>query len=505
MRNLLLIHLESLNMLNYRINKEFFPTLEEIEKKSVTFLNYYSSATSTLMVLADLAYKGAYVNETLRAMEWKRCEEIDGISLLDEFVNKGYRVQTMCYPPNGVDAQTMNENNFIGKKVSLVEYEDLQEYNKEVIDILDGGEPFVLWLCNFTSHVGFNLYVSAEKGGVDRWDEGYRSLNDYVCYIFGLLRERNLLANTTVVFYGDHGDDIFSHGYHGGLVHAIEPYEQLIHTPMFIYDERFMPETKLSVASTGDIGYMVERLFEMPDVVPDTEEFPIPARTYAFSRNMFAAQKVREELFGKGYSVSDGRFLLLVDSGGLAMYEIKMDPTCQNNLLLFYEFVDGKLVLCEKTTALKFHFKHLMDGKTFETIEYKFYELKNVLYRHVSEIYEHGECVNRLYEMAFDTIARPTKEKFFSRCFAGKKVILYGAGEYGDFCYNHIKDMCNVVAWVDQKYEEYKECNGYKITKPETIQGKDFDIIYISIANGKVMQTVYDMLIKWGIEKTKIV
>ena len=63
MRNLLLIHLESLNDTNYQTNKELFPTLRKWEQKSLSFSRYFSTATSTLMVLSDLAYGGMLHNE----------------------------------------------------------------------------------------------------------------------------------------------------------------------------------------------------------------------------------------------------------------------------------------------------------------------------------------------------------------------------------------------------------------------------------------------------------
>ncbi len=63
-------------MLNYHINSLFFPTLKDIESRSVTFSSFYSSATSTLMVMSDLAYKGSYVDETLRTIDWQRRNEV---------------------------------------------------------------------------------------------------------------------------------------------------------------------------------------------------------------------------------------------------------------------------------------------------------------------------------------------------------------------------------------------------------------------------------------------
>ena len=62
-KNLLLLHLESLNLLNYKMNRDLFPTVSELEKKCKTFENYYSTATSTLMVVGDLLYGGMNLYE----------------------------------------------------------------------------------------------------------------------------------------------------------------------------------------------------------------------------------------------------------------------------------------------------------------------------------------------------------------------------------------------------------------------------------------------------------
>ena len=61
MRNIVLIHLESLNYMHYQMNKELFPTLQKWEERSLSFSKYFSTATSTMMVLSDLAFGGIQI------------------------------------------------------------------------------------------------------------------------------------------------------------------------------------------------------------------------------------------------------------------------------------------------------------------------------------------------------------------------------------------------------------------------------------------------------------
>ncbi len=509
MRNLILIHMESLNMLNYRFNREYFPHLCEIERNSLTFSNYFSSATSTLMVLSDLAYQGSYINETLRTLKWKRHGCVEENSLLDDLFDRGYGVTMLHYPSIQSKNGDIELNSFIGKRRYIKECVDNITYHNEILKILEQSKPFALWLCNFMSHMDFNMNIAADKSGMGRWMRGYEYLDQELAYIFDLLRERKLLENTTIILYGDHGDDIYSHGYHGGLTHAVEPYAQLIHTPMFVYDGRLQPETVSSVVSTVEIANIAKELLNMSDRCCKDWCFPSVGRRYAFSRNMFAVQKVRES-FGKGYSVTDGQFLLLVNTKGMAMYEIKMDPTCQNNLLLFYKLESNGQLLKDEI-YLGHHFRYLMDKKTFKELEEKFYELRDILRGKVAEIYQSGKCMEvqqPVVDFGADERKKWTQQnqfEVFATYFMGKRVVLYGAGDYGRFCYDQMKDSCDIVAWVDKNYKEHRNQYDCDIIAPETILIREFDLIYIAIMNDKIRQSVFDMLVGWGIEENLIV
>lgn len=502
-------------MLNYRFHREYFPNLCEIEKKSITFTNFYSSATSTLMVISDLAYQGLNKHETFRFLGWNRRGNEDENSLLDDLFDKGYDVALLRYPPASIDLDC-----FVGKRSYTKGYVNECDYHNEIFKVLKESKSFVLWLCNHVSHLEYNIQIEPKQSGIGRWRKGYEYLDKDIGYIFDLLQECSLLSNTTVILYGDHGDDIYSHGYHSGLTHAVEPYAQLVHVPMFIYDERFQANTISSVASISDIGNMVKELLAMPNGCHDVSCFPIFERRYAVSRNMYASQRVRRNSFEKGYSVTDGQFLLLVNSRGMAMYEIQMDPTCQNDLLSFYKIDNNRLSLDTEVQCFEYHFKHLMDEKTFEELENKFYELRHILYKTVEEIYQNGKCLSRFFEMDFNSLMwldaasaidkskkRMQQDPFdiFDKYFEGKKIVLYGAGNYGSFCYQRIKSSCRIVAWVDRNYEEYTDTYDFAITSPETILERKFDFIYIAITDDKITQSVFDMLVGWGIDENSII
>ena len=61
-KNLILIHLESLNDAIYLNGAHLFPNINRIAQKSIRFRNYNATATSTVMVVADLMFGNIHQN-----------------------------------------------------------------------------------------------------------------------------------------------------------------------------------------------------------------------------------------------------------------------------------------------------------------------------------------------------------------------------------------------------------------------------------------------------------
>lgn len=86
----------------------------------------------------------------------------------------------------------------------------------------------------------------------------------------------------------------------------------------------------------------------------------------------------------------------------------------------------------------------------------------------------------------------------------GKKIILYGAGNYGQYYYGLLVNQVEIVAWIDRDYKYLPWINGKKIDSLESIYKLDFDLILIAIKSSKVCHTVRNMLIQKGIDQEKI-
>lgn len=411
MRNLLMIHLESLNYMVYQANKRIFPTLRHWEQKSLSFCNYFSTATSTMMVLSDLAYGGILQNEPCKSLTdglQKYCYET---SLFDDLQKKGYQVKMFGYPlTNCDDVLKSNERYFAGFGIKLEELEPYNNYLKALDNTMTHEKPFAVWACNYINNVSCYSYMEDVKpqSGLDLWETGYRLMDSYVDDLLDILAKKNLLENTTIIFYGDHGDDLFSHGRHQGLMHAIEPYAPLIHTPFWIYDNRFQAKEIDSLIDTTDIRLIVEKLLDLPVKVNGkwgAEDLDIPFRKYSFSRNAYAAQKVREKSFHKGYSLTDGKFLFLASNRGMELFHIGMDAFCQHNLLDYFSIQGSELVINKRLyDKMKFHFPYVLDTKSMSQIKQVFNQFKLELMREVEKIYQYAEYSNCKLEIDFESI-----------------------------------------------------------------------------------------------------
>lgn len=509
-RNLVLIHLESLSLLNYRMNPQFYPNIRELERQSISFSNYYATATSTLMVISDIAYGRESHNESIKTIIWDNSVSKVEHSFLDEMIDQGYDVSVLAYPYTGPDIESMNNNHFLGKKIRMEVFDDLDLYHEKLSERTNVKKPFVLWACNFISNVDNNCRISKEKCGIQRWEDGHRKLDFEVGFILNLLKRREILNNTTIVVYGDHGDDFYSHGYHMGLIHAIEPYEQIIHTPLIIYDSRFRPYSESLLICSLGIRKLIRKSLADSFFYRDLNFSDILCDA-VFSRNMYAAQKVRDNSFEKGYCVTDGEYMLLVNSKGLSMYATKMDPTCQNNLLNLICLRNGELVANnEMLEVMYYHFKHIFDKETVDGIIKKYAELLEILKKKVKDIYEKGGCLERLYEMNFELVNNNVildddkNFDLFEPYFTGRRVAIYGAGKYGRYCIKRIKDKCTIVGIFDKDYNNIEKVCGIKPVSPDLIDDKLFDVLYIAITESRSYQEVYEFLIRKGINKRKL-
>lgn len=86
------------------------------------------------------------------------------------------------------------------------------------------------------------------------------------------------------------------------------------------------------------------------------------------------------------------------------------------------------------------------------------------------------------------------------------KVVLYGAGKIGQEYWrqNSLYHFCDIVSWVDMKYESY-QLGYYDVKNPELIKSMTFDFIIIAVDNYYIAKEIINYLKELGIEEEKMV
>lgn len=84
----------------------------------------------------------------------------------------------------------------------------------------------------------------------------------------------------------------------------------------------------------------------------------------------------------------------------------------------------------------------------------------------------------------------------------GSKIVLYGAGTYGQRLYHYLKDtgFCDVILWVDSNFEQLRGM-GFDVYAPDTILKCEYDQIVVAVTYAKTRSAIYSELIKYVEEK----
>ena len=97
------------------------------------------------------------------------------------------------------------------------------------------------------------------------------------------------------------------------------------------------------------------------------------------------------------------------------------------------------------------------------------------------------------------------KNDSFFQQFADKKVIVYGAGNYGQAVSNALERELHtkIIGIADQDWEQLQEGDNCVIA-PKDILKKEFDYVYVGILNEDVCKMVKEQLVHEGIKEESI-
>lgn len=361
----IIIHMESLNEEIFWGDIENYPNLQMLLKEGVYCDRFYSTATSTIMTMTDLVYGDRTACEKSIDLEHFLLDT-EKTSLFEELAERQYDTKAVIYP---VLPETDHSNmlRIFGERTEIAQMERYDDFLKRLSDLIRSDTPTALYVYDWSS-----LLTQPQMEHTDSFVQScknrYRHMDDTIGYVVEQLQKAGKFQDTLMVLFGDHGDDLYSEGFHNGSTHAIEPYYSLIKTPLLLKN--------FDIGQTG-----AGRLMDMTDIrglvlTQLDGNIRWEEKEYVIARNLFLHQK--SKMLNKSVCVTDGDYLLLASKKGMALYCTLYPNYRHFNLLnLFRLSADGKLIYRKYMNRIETeHYLHLIDAyqEDFANVFARLYE-----------------------------------------------------------------------------------------------------------------------------------
>lgn len=363
-KNVIILHMESINCEIMSKYAYCFENLNKFKSNMKFFNKYYSSATSTLMVISDLMF-----GETNTFEESNYLEDIFSIrtnknSILKELSTLGYYTKSyiVSHPYNAFDS--MNKlNSVINPTGELLYTDSLNAFEHSLNIDTSKNEKFAFFIADLVSHISYSNSRCSEKYSniCKRFEDRYMRLDKTIGIIFNTLINNNRLKDTIILLYGDHGEEYFFHDFHQGFTHAIEPLNYIIHCPFFIYCDGLDNIVSNELLSTIDIKTLIVNLIEGKNSVIKNK--------YVYSRNLFKNQVKLRYFLNKSYVLTDGNYIFIFSNRGVGLFCNLFDSGNSLNLLSFFNIRKNSIKFKNKFKyAISGHFVKLFSNKFIEEI-----------------------------------------------------------------------------------------------------------------------------------------
>jgi hypothetical protein len=439
MKNLLILHLESITRQRLAAFRSAFPNTRRLIREALAFDRFFSSATSTLMVVGYLCYGNDFEFDASSQFEGMR-PAANNRHLFSVLQSHGYHADLICL--NGFHAT--HPTTLSAWAADLPPVWGTNDFPALLarFDALTDAPPFAIYVWDLITHIEHSLALAPYSSGLtDQVARACAVADDAIGAMLATLERKGLLANTTIVVYGDHGDDFWTHGFKGGMVHATEPYTPITWTPLAIRDPQLPPGTNEALASTIDIAPTCRALLGVDE--PDAFAYSgtnllAGAPRLVHAQNFTANQPDNRQLgIVKAHAVTDDTYNLVVSSRGLELYAYRLDPGNHCNLLHFFDVApDGRLALRRRAGAAG-HFRAAVqdNARTLAGIAAHFGTLRAALAERVEA--KRAYVARRGVEPAFAldprcllTVAERDRELFFRGPEAAPRAVAMPAFAY---------------------------------------------------------------------------
>lgn len=419
-KNLLVFHLESVAWQRLAAFPEAFPHLHRLMETSRVYRSYFSSATSTQMAISAFMHGNDGEFDAASGISQPAG---DTESLFVTLQEAGYATAFLC-----ATAIVKPMLPLLSASVPAVwstnNFRDLLGQFEQRIERM----PFAVYIWNLLPHIETNIALAPYAESIEDLIGGACAVTDALLgEVLDILRRRNLLEDTIIIAYGDHGDDHWTHGFKNGLLHGLEPFTPLVHTPLVISNADVSAGIDNRLASTVDLAPTCLHLLgfsrRASQYTAGVSLMGAPSRSVAFSQNFTANQPDAPHLdVRRSFAAIDRTHALMVSSRGLEFYGHKLDPGNHSNLLHHFKLTDeGGLLLLEEQQPRHSHFntvRHmwLSNGALQST----FTNLRRALKDHVAAKNAYvkarkspHEALDVLDLQMFDQVNRYGRDSFF--------------------------------------------------------------------------------------------
>lgn len=349
MKNLVIVHLESVSELLFRNMERHIPCLEKLRRESLDFRAAFGASTSTDMARINFFLGNDSAYDKYDTFPGHTQVDLSALpNLFTTLKQRGMRIYGIAYE-DYVDASSKYISDWkiwgeaLEHRVEYMTEEDLLFRRFEEICDEDSPEPFVLYFQNLFSHIQYGCQLKRDAVSFfESLQRGYRLVDAAVEKLTATLRQKGKLENTLLVFWGDHGDEYWWREYNPLLAHGLLPYSTQTHVPLFFYQAGCPGKTEERLISVTECaGLILNKLgidssgFSPGNIVPESEIGKI-----VFAQNLFLNQPVRH-LWNRGFAAVSDRYLLLASNLGLALYDWRADPENHCNLLWFFRLAEN--------------------------------------------------------------------------------------------------------------------------------------------------------------------
>lgn len=399
-KNVIVFHLESLSNEIYFNHIARFKELNSLMNKSLKLSKFYSSATSSAMSLTDFLYGNDFETDDFAVFDNMLISAKYGDNLYNILNKNGYKTMGIGYNffPSTEEVNLHNIWN-----IENEEYlwdDEFEPFINKITSFIDenNDNSFAIHIWDLLTHSGQkNEETVLTQTFDEKMDLAYTSLDITIKRVIECLKKNDLMQNTIIVGYGDHGDDKWTRGLNDGFTHIIDPYTNVIQTPAFIYDYRIEPMYFDEIVSLIDLKKTI--LFLLG--INCNEEFKYSGinifkekNKYVYSKRLLANQRENDvikspamiKLHGfnnidkkdKSYAVISDRYSMTVTNKGMELFLNKIDPFSYSNLLTFFEIDKyGKILEFNNFGAWRGHFRNMImqDEQIYDIIK-NYYELR---------------------------------------------------------------------------------------------------------------------------------